>query len=568
MALALLLSGGCQTVHRPGGEPAAEIVEDAVTETLRDAIRPPPHAKAPPEAVAEALLPPIRLDPRKPSVSKERRYDISVSNAPAREFFMSLVDETPYNMVLDPDVEGMVSLDLKNVTIEDALTAVHDVYGYAYRKTPYGYQVSPAGGQTRIFKVDYLNLQRAGSSSVRVSAGRLSSSGGEGEASGGSGGGAGTVSSEVSSSSAADLWGELSATLNAIVGGAGTVVLSPNAGLVIVHAPPAEMRQVESYLETAQRNLQRQVIIEAKIIEVSLSEAFEAGINWALLGQSGSNTILGGLTRGGTNVERVGVSTTVGQHFLDVLQLPPPMALSQLVLPPNTGDFGGVFSLAAQLNDLNVFLELLESQGSVKVLSSPRVSTVNNQTAIIKIGSDEFFVTEIASTTTTGAATTTTPEITLDSFFSGIALEVTPQISEESDVILHIHPTVSEVTDQTKTITVFGLEQSLPLALSQIRESDSVVRVKDGQVVVIGGLMGDSLSDARQGTPWFGRIPIIGHLFRHSRDSSLKSELVILLRAKVVGMDTWTDEIRQASERIEKLKPMWELDQTGTTPGP
>ena len=147
------------------------------------------------------------------------------------------------------------------------------------------------------------------------------------------------------------------------------------------------------------------------------------------------------------------------------------------------------FTFAFDSTDFAAFIQLLDTQGRTRVLSSPRVSTLHNQKAVIKAGTDEFFVTGINSNTTTGEATTTTLDVELTPFFSGVALDVTPQISEDGTVLMHIHPTVSEVDDQSKRISFGDSSSDLPLAFSQIRESDSVVRAKSGQVIVIGGLM-------------------------------------------------------------------------------
>jgi MSHA biogenesis protein MshL len=200
-------------------------------------------------------------------------------------------------------------------------------------------------------------------------------------------------------------------------------------------------------------------------------------------------------------------------------------------------------------------VELLKTQGNVSVLSSPRVSTINNQKAVIKVGSDEFFVTAISSNNTTNAAgaTQVNPTVTLTPFFSGIALDVTPQISETGDITLHVHPSVSKVRDQTKELTVFGLETTLPLALSTSRESDSIVRAKSGQVVVIGGLMQSEGSDDQAGAPGLSDVPVLGYLFKQKRNSTKKSELVILLRPVVASDDRWEEQVRATRARFRDL---------------
>ena len=171
------------------------------------------------------------------------------------------------------------------------------------------------------------------------------------------------------------------------------------------------------------------------------------------------------------------------------------------------------------------------------------------------MGSDEFFVTEVSSdNTSTASGTTTTPELTLTPFFSGIALDVTPQISKEGEVILHIHPSISEVDDQLKVVTLGGETFELPLALSTVRESDSVVKAQNGQVVVIGGLMKNITSDEVGGVPGVSDVPFVGEAFKQKRKINRRSELVILLRPIVVDRNrVWSNYIQKSAERVKQL---------------
>ncbi len=259
------------------------------------------------------------------------------------------------------------------------------------------------------------------------------------------------------------------------------MVVNRQSGVVVVRAMPSELRDVADYLAKTENTVTRQVVLEAKIVEVELSDAYQAGINWAAV-----------LTQGNRQYF-LGQSTPRGGFDGDLLA-PPNRPVPVGPGNPWSNEFlanalGGAFTLAADFADFNAFIELLGLQGRTRVLSSPRVSTLHNQKAIIKAGTDEFFVTGVQSDTTTGEATTTTVDVELTPFFSGVALDVTPQINDQGDVLMHIHPTVSDVTDQQKELSVRGQTDSLPLALSQIRESDSIVRARSGQVIVIGGLM-------------------------------------------------------------------------------
>ena len=474
------------------------------------------------------------------------RFDISVANASADVFFMSLVSGTDINMIVHPSVSGTISLDLKKVTIKDVMELTREVYGYEYKKTGNGYIVLPARIQSRIFHVNYLNINRDGESSMTVSSGQIASSGSSDSDSGQDSSQSSTSqSSSIKTSSKANFWAELYSTITSIVGKADgrSVVVDRHAGLIIVRAMPGELRDVEEYLSSAQENLQRQVILEAKIIEVQLNDSFQSGVDWAALAESsGESLFLGQSNIIDGNASLYDVDGNIDKSA----------ALSAL----GAAGFANLFAIGGTADNFGALLRLLSNQGEVQVLSSPRVSTLNNQKAVIKVGSDEFFVTEVSSTTSAGATSTvTTPDITLTPFFSGIALDVTPQISQDGEVILHIHPSVSEVKDQTKNITLAGQTQQLPLALSTVRESDSVVKARSGQIIVIGGLMQNRTANDDGGVPVLSKVPILGNLFKQTSKQNTRSELVILLKPIVVNSErTWTNYIKQSQSRIDQLQ--------------
>ncbi len=555
-ALAGLVMAGCAS--KGTREPESGPTLDRIRATLEESAEDNRAAEEDtPEGVEDALMPGMEeqlAGAAEDGEPAESRFDLAVSNASARAFFMGLVEGTPHNMVVHPDVEGTISLELKNVTVPEVMQIVRRVYGYEYEKRPSGYIVMPARMESQIFYVDYLNVNREGVSNTRVSSGEVTSadnddSGDNGDNGGGSGtsGREGRPGSRIKTQSKADFWGDLRMTVRSIVGSGErrSVVVDPQAGLVVVRAMPGELRDVRQYLSAAQGNLQRQVILEAKILEVRLSENNETGINWAALGDNDSQpgeAVFGGSAEVTGNASTDLFSPGAGGST----SLFDPESVAQ---NPSNLDFGGVFAIGARAEDFAALIRLLDTQGDVQVLSSPRVSTLNNQKAVIKVGTDEFFVTDVETDTDTGTTTTNrNVDVDLTPFFSGIALDVTPQIGRDDDITLHVHPTVSEVRDQTKTITFGGQEQTLPLALSQVRESDSIVRARDGQVIIIGGLMQDQATNDRAQPTGLGSLPLIGGAFRQERDSSERSELVILLRPVIAN------DGRDWSQRIEDLR--------------
>jgi MSHA biogenesis protein MshL len=541
-ALAGILSAGCATQ-------TGVVTQDAIDTAVREALAARPEQMVPAPTNEPAAMPEVVTE----------RFDIDVSGVDARDFFLSLVAGTNVNLVVHPDVSGTLSLTLKQVSLREVLDTVRDVYGYDFRRSGNSYVILPATLQTRVYEIDYLNLSRAGMSRTRVSSGQVTQASGtdnnqssngnndSGSRSGGRDSGE-TMGSVIDTTSSADFWSDLGGALNQILGsGEGRqIVVNAQSGVVFARGMPEELRAVGDYLERIHRTARRQVVLEAKIIEVTLADGFQAGVNWAAVQvNSNGDTFAGGqLSRGlDSSASLPGSDVTVG----------PGNPVTEFI----TQSLGGAFTLAFDIGDFNAFVELLETQGDTRVLSSPRVATLNNQKAVIKAGTDEFFVTDISSNTVTGTAATTSRDVTLTPFFSGIALDVTPQISADGEVILHIHPTVSEVTDQTKALTVSGETDELPLAFSEIRESDSVVKARSGQIIAIGGLMRSSSRRVDSSTPVLGRMPGLRRLFGSTRESETKTELVILLRPIVVDEDEdWPNIIRPAADRIETLSEL------------
>ncbi len=526
---ALLALAGCQTLKPIAGTKSSDESIAALERALEETRA---RQEAPAATGADAMQPPSLLPPLQlPAVALpvQERFDITAEDLAARDFFMGLVQGTDYNMIVHAEVTGSISLNLKKVTVDEVMQAVRRVYGYEYRKSGNLYQVLPATLQTEMFQIDYLDIKRQGVSDTLVSAGSVreagASGGGGSDGDSEDGSASAVTGTRIKTQTAADFWSGLKETLQAIVSGEGRqVVVNPQTGLVLVRALPSELDVVRHYLDQSELTLHRQVVLEAKVLEITLSNRFQAGVNWGLISERSNG------------------------EFIQFSQTSATLA--------NPDGIGGIFRGELNLGDFTAVLDLLGTQGDVQVLSSPRVSTVNNQKAVIKVGTDEFFVTEIENTTTTGgtAGTTTSPKVELTAFFSGIALDVTPQISADGAIVLHIHPTVSEVKDQTKVIDVGTDTFNLPTAFSSIRESDSVVRAQSGQVIVIGGLMKARNEDTHAGVPGLSALPGIGNLFKQQRQQGEKTELVILLRPVLAGQQSWQNELQRSLEMFKGLR--------------
>lgn len=472
----------------------------------------------------------------------EPRFDLSISNAPAQQVFMQLGTGTSYNVLVSPEVSGVVSLQLKNTTVPEALESLRDLYGYDFRITGKRVLVLPNTVQTRVFKINYLPGRRQGSSDLRVSGNSVADASGGGSSSDKGGksdkdskaqdSGGSNNSAQVRTSSDADFWAEIRESLTSMLGreGGRSVVINPSAGAIVVRATPMEHRVVADFLQSVQLTIERQVMLEAKIIEVTLARGSQTGVNWSSFrGTAGDNLVMGGSVA-------PGMSLTNGQIISGGDTIVPGTSVTTDAVSK------GFYGLAIQASNFTALINFLETQGDVQVLSSPRIATINNQKAILKVGSDEFFVTGLkteVSPGSNGGDPVVSPTITVQPFFSGIALDVMPQIDDEGSVILHVHPAVSVVNTKDKEVNLGDLGRfKLPLAASTINETDSIVRVMNGQIVAIGGLMSESSVTDRRGIKGFSRIPVVGDFLFGQKDAARsKRELVILIKPTVIGDD-------------------------------
>jgi MSHA biogenesis protein MshL len=515
-----------------------------------------------PDSVSNALLPTIKLNVHDQNQALQT-YDMVVNNAPAATFFQSLAKDTNDNLIVSPQVTGNISLNIHHMTLPQILLATHQIYGYRFEKTSYGYNIYPQALMTKIFHVSYIDMERNGTSETTISAGSIisktsttstTSTATTAPASSvttkfdnqfwtelrsgvamiiGQPSSAATVSTTTATTTTAattTTTSTASSTASAqppqvvTVDSQPSVLLNPQAGIVIVRAYPDQLDRVAKYLRDVENIMHREVMINAKILEVQLNSDFRSGIDWTVLGvhQDTTGNISTGL--------------------------------------PKISDAAGLTFNAYQ-GSLSAAVTLLSTQGRVNTLSSPRIATVNNQKALIKVGGDDFFITGITSNTTTSTATTTSANVTLTPFFSGIALDVTPEISNQGDITLHIHPLISSVTSKITTYNLgTSTSDNVPLASSLIRESDNVVRVKNNEIILIGGMMEDQTTVNAGGTPFVSKIPVLGNLFKRQDRTGGKKEIVILLQPKLIDTEVTNQLLKESAEQYSDMNDDFSFD--------
>jgi len=482
-----------------------------------------------PDVVNKSLMPQINLNTLTNEPHQDQRFDISVNNVPVRDFYIGLVKGTDYNVSVSPQLSGMVSLELKNVSVPEVMDEMRNVYGYEYFVSNNTYEILPKELQTRIFHVNYLDIKRAGGSQTSFGAGEITNNSTTQFATASVTGSttqqntnqSGSVQTTVDT----DFWKNLQKNLELLVGNLEDrkIVVNPESGSIIVRAYPEELRNIAKYLDSIQSSMERQVMLEAQVVEVQLSAQFETGINWNLFN----------FHEGAMN------NTTTTTSITNI-----------------PSDFGNIFTFnPTDGGTFDAVIQLLNLQGRSNILSNPRITATNNQKAVIKVGQDKFFVTNVTSNTATGTATTQSQNVELTPFFSGIALDVTPQIDEDDNMTLHIHPIVSKVVTDEQKFTANSASFDLPLALSTIRESDSIVHAKDNQIIIIGGLMENRSEDDEASTPGTEHWSWFKNLFRSVNKTASKYELVILLKPTIIKNNyNWNKNIKEASGVFKDMK--------------
>lgn len=553
-------------------------------------LNPAPAAVGPAPAFAEA--PPLPPPPR-PAVRQEL-YSVVMSNVDVQELLFALARDAKLNVDIHPSIEGTVTMNVRDQTLTEILDRVARQVDLRYEIKGNSLSILPDSPYLRHYRIDYPNIQRDARTSISTSTNVASTGGSPGSSSGGGGGGSNASTSSIDNISNNRFWATLIGNLKDLLretdkilpegtsetvteqtatqastgtgaavpaGAAGrktnaprtptttsailaaspnpaalatngstvvrrntfreaaSVIANPETGYISVRATQAQHEKVREFLDRVLASARRQVLIEATIVEVDLSNRYQQGINWSLVQTAGSN---------------------VGSRF-DVLPTGPSTGMQTGGLVSSLGTLTlKQFRLWNGDRDLSAVLSLLESFGTLRVLSSPKISVLNNQSSVLKVVDNKvYFTIEVTPGTPATATTAGTPTVystTVNTVPIGFLMTVTPQISESNEVTLNLRPTISRVTgyatDPNPALAQYNVVNRIPEV--QTREMESVLRVQSGDVAVLGGLMQDSRNDASDEVPGLNRVPMVGSLFKYRNDANQKSELVIFLRPTVL----------------------------------
>jgi MSHA type pilus biogenesis protein MshL len=485
-----------------------------------------PEAESIPEPVAH-----VAVLPRPEQRPDLETYTVVVHDVPIRELLFSMARDAKLNLDIDNDIQGSVTMNAIDQTLPKILDRISQQTNIRYQLVDDTLRVEADVPYLKTYSIGYLNMARLSTGSVEVSS-EISSTGTadvEGSESGGGGGNSGNDSSStVQNSSNNQFWRSLTLNVSSIIGEAvkagnsenidtsDKIIVNRESGMIAVKATAKQHEQIKGFIDQVLDSVQRQVLIEATIAEVRLSDRYQAGIDWTLV-TSDPNT-----------------------------------AATQDLLGGNLGQtpfFSFNIAETVNGNPLNVTLKALETFGDVKVLSSPKVMAINNQSALLKVVDNEvYFTTDVEAVPgSVNQNSTVAIDTNVNTVPVGLVMAVTPFIDQNEVVTLNVRPTISRiisfVTDPNPALAEAGVVSEIPVI--QVREIESVLKIENGDTAVIGGLMQDQIDKSTTGVPILSSIPILGSLFRYQDDTYVKSELVIFIRPVVTKDASLTGDFKE-----------------------
>jgi MSHA biogenesis protein MshL len=515
----------------------------------------------------------VVLPPPKPA-TKVATYSVVVTNVPAQEILFALARDAKINLDIQSGIQGTVTINAINQTLPQILARIAKQIDMRYELNNGTLSVMPDTPYLHSYEIDYVNMARDSEGSISDST-QVGSGSSGGSSAGPSAGSGNNSSIGIKNSSKNHFWetliqnikdilhetdkilpegssetsvqqvraasstgtgvqpassnkksapksgfenspnpinveeGGMTVTKRSTFREAAAVIANPENGLIPVRATGKQHEKIQEFIDQIMTNAQRQVLIEATVVEVNLSDQYQQGINWSkfITGSKGFN-----IQQGGT----AGLPATPSGSMLTLGYLNP------------TSKFG----------DLAANISLLESFGKVKVLSSPKLSVMNNQTALLRVVDNLVYFTIKADTTATQGVSTTVYTTTANTVPIGFTMSVTPQINDTDTVLLNLRPSISHLLGYVNDPNP-SLAQSTPPIISKVpqtqtREMESVLKIDNNQIAVMGGLMQDSINNLTDEVPFLARIPLLGNLFQNRNDTATKTELVIFLRPVVI----------------------------------
>ncbi len=482
------------------------------------------------EAAEKASIPqPVTQVPALPRPGKREKletYTVVVNQVPIRELLFSMARDADLNLDIDSDISGKITMNAIDQTLPKILDRIESQADVTYFLEGDTLKVRADKPYLHVYHVDYLNISRESGGKVSVSTEIGATSSGINSTGGGSGGGGSSNSenkanSDIENESINEFWTTITLNIGGILGqeinassGArlvtgNNIIVNRESGIIAVRATSKQHKSIKGFIDQVVGSAQRQVLIEATIAEVQLSDSYQAGIDWSVV----SETSGGVVTKGG-------VQDVIGGN----------LGSSPFFQLATSGTING--------NPLNITLKALETFGDVKVLSSPKVMTLNNQTAILKVVDNEVYfnidVNVVPGSVTSNALTTV--DTTVNTVPVGIVMAVTPFIDEGDAVTLNIRPTISRIIDFVDDPNPLLAEQGVvsQIPVIQVREIETMLKVDDSETAVIGGLMQDQINKENRGVPILSSIPLLGALFSYTEENYVKSELVIFIRPVIV----------------------------------
>ncbi len=498
------------------------------------------------------LVETVPVLPEPGDAQPQERYTVVVNEVPVKELLFALARDARINVDIHPAIDGDVTINAVDQTLPQILKRISKQVDMRYEYDGDNLFISQDVPFIRTYSVDYVNMSRDTTSSTAVttqisstSSGQVDTGGGQGGGQGGGGGGGGqggagalnTSLTNITSTSNNNFWSRLVANISAVLGednvaissaqitGTENVIPNPEAGLITVRANSTQHEQIQQLLDKVLVNAKKQVLVQTTIVEVRLSEDYQAGIDWNYFNENGLSVI-------SQTLAGAPVTSAASSFVLDLDNRDPQVD-----------------------NTINATVSLLDEFGDTRILSSPQLMVLNNQTALLKVVENIVYFELNAESLTSGQGN-------VQNFISteartvpvGIVMSVTPYVDNYGNITLNIRPTISRqvgpgVADPNPQIPA-GVENLVPEIA--VREIESMLRMQDGQIGVLGGLMTDTQQDNDAGLPGIKDAGFFGNLFKTTSKQYSKTELVIFIRPLIINNPSLDGDLNEYRKYLSR----------------